>query len=99
MKLGVYTAILHDKPLPEALRVINQLGLESAEINSGGFVPSPHLPDDVLSSATRREEYLGEFAAAGRELTALNCNGNPLDPTPGRGGKKAPANLRSNEVA
>ena len=39
MKLGVYTAVLHDKPLPEALRVIKGLGLESAEINSGGFVP------------------------------------------------------------
>ena len=48
MKLGVYTAILHDKPLPEALRVIKGLGLESAEINSGGFVPEPHLPADLL---------------------------------------------------
>ena len=74
MKLGVYTAILHDKPLAEALRVVRELGLEAAEINSGGFVPSPHLPDDVLTSATRREEYLGAFAAAGVELAALNCN-------------------------
>jgi sugar phosphate isomerase/epimerase len=99
MKLGVYTAILHDKPLPEALRVIKQLGLESAEINSGGFLPSPHLPDDVLTSATRREEYLGEFAAAGVELTALNCNGNPLDPTRERSEKHAADLLRSIEVA
>jgi len=44
MKLGVYTACLHDKPLTEALEILSDLGLDSAEINSGGFVPSPHLP-------------------------------------------------------
>ena len=44
MKLGVYTAILHDKPLREALEVIASLGLTGAEINAGGFLPTPHLP-------------------------------------------------------
>ena len=52
MKLGVYTAILHDRPLPEALEVIASLGLTGAEINAGGFLPTPHLPvDDLLSGA------------------------------------------------
>jgi sugar phosphate isomerase/epimerase len=99
VKLGVYTAVLHDKPLPEALRTIKDLGLTSAEINSGGFVPEPHLPGDLLESETARQEYLGEFQAAGVELTALNCNGNPLDPNPGRGRKHAADILRSIEVA
>ena len=44
MKLGVYTAILHDRPLREALEVIASLGLSGAEINAGGFLPTPHLP-------------------------------------------------------
>ena len=83
MKLGVYTAVLHDKPLPEALRIIAELGLSSAEINSGGFVPAPHLPIDAIrADQDARDEYLGHFAAAGVELTALNCNGNPLHPDP-----------------
>jgi sugar phosphate isomerase/epimerase len=99
MRLGVYTAVLHDKPLPEALRVIKDLGLESAEINSGGFVPEPHLPPDLLGSETARQDYLGEFEAAGVTLTALNCNGNPLDPTPARREKHAEDILRSIEVA
>ena len=52
MKLGVYTAILHDKPLREALEIIASLGLTGAEINAGGFLPTPHLPvDDLLSGA------------------------------------------------
>ena len=38
MKLGAYTACLHDKPLAEALDILADLGLNSAEINSGGFL-------------------------------------------------------------
>jgi len=83
VKLGAYTAVLHDKPLTETLRILRDLGLESAEINSGGFLPAPHLPiADIRASNDAREEYLGQFAAAGVTLTALNCNGNPLHPDP-----------------
>jgi sugar phosphate isomerase/epimerase len=83
MKLGAYTACLHDKPVEEALQILRDLGLDSAEINSGGFLPAVHLPiDAVRSSETARDEYLGLFAAEGITLTALNCNGNPLHPDP-----------------
>jgi sugar phosphate isomerase/epimerase len=83
MKLGAYTACLHDQPLPTALQTLRELGLDSAEINSGGFLPPVHLPvEDLRSSEDARQEYLGLFADAGITLTALNCNGNPLDPNP-----------------
>ncbi|HZA80055.1 MAG TPA: sugar phosphate isomerase/epimerase [Actinomycetes bacterium] len=83
MKLGAYTACLHDQPLPEALATLRDLGLDSAEVNSGGFLPAPHLPiEQVRASRAAREEYLGQFAEAGITLTALNCNGNPLHADP-----------------
>ncbi len=83
MKLGVYTAILHDRELPEALDVLVELGLEGAEINVGGFLPARHLPiREVMTSDSARDEYLAEFAARGITITALNCNGNPLHPDP-----------------
>ena len=57
------------------------LGLTSVEVNSGGFIPAPHLHvDGLLASASAREDYLGVYADKGMELTALNCNGNPLSP-------------------
>jgi len=100
MKLGAYTACLHDRPLPAALAVLAELGLESAEINSGGFIPEPHLPiADVLASEQARQEYLGVFAEHGITLTALNCNGNPLHPHPAVREKHAADLLRSLEVA
>ena len=83
MRLGVYTAILHDRPLPDALAVIRDLGLDGAEINSGGFLPPVHLPiDDLLAGRLDPAGYLAAFDAAGVALTGLNCNGNPLHPDP-----------------
>ena len=84
MKFGVYTAILHDRPLPDALAVIRDLGLDAAEINVGGFLPPVHMPtiDEILTSDTARDDYLGIFAEAGVELAGLNANGNPLHPDP-----------------
>jgi sugar phosphate isomerase/epimerase len=81
IKLGVYTAILHEYELPEALKTIKDLGLDGAEINAGGFIGTPHLPvADILASDTAVDDYLGTFAEAGVSLTGLNVNGNPLHP-------------------
>jgi sugar phosphate isomerase/epimerase len=90
MKLGAYTACLHDRPLPEALDVLKSNGLTSAEVNTGGFIPSPHCHLDLLlSSEQARRDYLDVFTSRGMELTGLNCNGNPLNPLPGVGPKHA----------
>jgi sugar phosphate isomerase/epimerase len=100
MKLGAYTACLHDRSLDETLRILGELGLTSAEINTGGFIGAPHLPiDDILASTGAREDYLGRFAAAGITLTGLNVNGNPLNPDPKVGPKHAADLHRTIEVA
>lgn len=81
MKLGVYTAVLHDRPLEDALDVIAALGLDAAEINAGGFLPPVHIPiDAVIESQSARDDYLGVFDAKGVALAGLNANGNPLHP-------------------
>jgi sugar phosphate isomerase/epimerase len=100
MKLGAYTACLHDRSLPETLKILQDMGLTSAEINAGGFVPSPHLPiGAVLSSAAARQDYLGQFADAGIALTGLNVNGNPLNPDPEVGPEHAEDLRRAIEIA
>ena len=100
LKLGAYTACLHDRPLAEALEVLESNGLTSVEINTGGFIPSPHCHVDLLlSSEQARTDYLAEFSSRGMELTGLNCNGNPLNPLPGIGPKHADDLLRTIELA
>jgi sugar phosphate isomerase/epimerase len=100
LKLGAYTACLHDRPLEDALDVLQAHGLTSVEVNTGGFIPSPHCPvDALLASESARERYLGIFAERGMELTGLNCNGNPLNPLPGIGPKHADDVRRTVELA
>ena len=66
MKLGVYTAVLHDRPLRDAISAIRSLGLAGAEINAGGFLPTPHLPvEELLSGRVEPVEYLAAFAETG----------------------------------
>jgi sugar phosphate isomerase/epimerase len=100
LKLGAYTACLHDRPLAEALDVLQANGLTSVEVNTGGFIPSPHCHVDLLlASAQARRDYLETFTARGMELTGLNCNGNPLNPLPGVGPKHADDLRRTIELA
>jgi sugar phosphate isomerase/epimerase len=100
MKLGAYTACLHDRPLPDALKLLAELGLTSAEINAGGFIPAPHLPlDQIRSGAAGVQDYLALFDQAGIALTGLNVNGNPLHPDPEVGPKHADDLRAAIEVA
>ena len=100
LKLGAYTACLHDRPLEAALDVLGANGLTSVEVNTGGFIPSPHCHVDLLlASDQARADYLGEFSSRGMELTGLNCNGNPLNPLPGVGPKHADDLRRTIELA
>ncbi|QRZ61488.1 sugar phosphate isomerase/epimerase [Rothia sp. ZJ932] len=90
MKLGVYSAILHDRTLEEALKVVSSLGLKGYELNTGGFLPPVHVPiDEILNQPELAEDYLSIFRAAGVEIAGLNCNGNPLHPNREIGEKHA----------
>lgn len=101
MKLGVYNAILHDRPLPEALAVISELGLTGIELNTGGFLPPVHVPniDEILSSDTARDDFLGVYEGTGVQIAGLNCNGNPLHPNRVIGDKHAEDIRRSVRLA
>ena len=101
MKLGLYNAILHDRPLPEAIKVVADLGLTGLEINTGGFLPAVHVPtfDDILVSDTARDDFLGLFEGTGVSIAGLNANGNPLHPNPAIGKKHAEDIRRSIRLA
>ena len=101
MKLGVYNAILHDRPLEDAIKVIADLGLNGIEINSGGFLPPVHIPeiDEIITDPAAAKVYLARFDGTGVEIAGLNCNGNPLHPNPVIGEKHAEDIRRSIRVA
>ena len=49
LKLGAYTACLHDRTLDETLKILGELGLASAEILAG---PSPDLLREAYAAVT-----------------------------------------------
>lgn len=101
MKLGVYNAILHDRPLEDAIKVIADLGLNGIEVNSGGFLPPVHIPDidEIIADPAAARAYLARFDGTGVEIAGLNCNGNPLHPNPIIGDRHAEDVRRSIRAA
>ena len=91
MKLGVYDAILHDRSLTDALKVVADLGLEGLEINSGGFLKPHHIPQlaEIAACQDAAKNYLRRFEGTGVAIAGLNCNGNPLHPNKEIGDKHA----------
>ncbi len=101
MRLGLYDAILHDRPLEDALRVVAANGLTGIELNTGGFLPSVHVPDvdAILVDDAVRDAFLARFAGTGVVIAGLNCNGNPLHPDPAIGPTHADDVRRSIRLA
>ena len=52
MKLGLYSAVLHDRSLPDAIQVVASIGLTGLEINTGGFLPAVHIAAGVAGVMT-----------------------------------------------
>ena len=76
MKLGVYNAILHDRPLEDAIKVIADLGLNGIEINSGGFLPPVHIPeiDEIIADPAAAKAYLARFDGTSTPTRSLGIN-------------------------
>ena len=83
MKLGVYNAILHDRPLEDAIKVIAGLGLNGIEINSGGFLPPVHIPeiDEIITDPAAAKAYLAHFDGTGVEITGSTATAILFTPT------------------
>ncbi len=80
MKIGLYTDSLPHLPFEAMLDWCAANGLESVEIGTGNFSPSPHANlANLLASSAARSEFLGAVARRRLQLAAFNCAGNVLD--------------------
>ena len=81
MKLGVFTCLLGNLPLDEALAYFKSRGIEMVEIGCGGYPGNSHAdPDILLNDAAKLEEFKATVAKHGLEISALSCHGNPVHP-------------------
>ena len=86
MKIGLFTESLDDLSFEDALDWCVSHEIEAVEIGTGNFSSSPHCDLDALvNDKSAREAFLGAMRDRGLVLSALNCNGNLLDPDADRG--------------
>ncbi len=81
MKLGVFTTLLSNLPLEDALKYFRSLGIEMVEIGCGGFPGNAHAnPEILLNDAGKLDEFKALIEKYGLQISALSCHGNPLHP-------------------
>lgn len=81
MKLGVFTTLLSNLPLGQALEYFTSLGIEMVEIGCGGFPGNAHAnPELLLRDDAKLREFQETIARYGVAISALSCHGNPVHP-------------------
>jgi sugar phosphate isomerase/epimerase len=82
MKLSCCTDSLGHLAFEDMLDYLSARGVKAVEMTTGGWSSAPHVRmDELVASAEAREAFLGELSSRGMEIAALNCSGNPLDPS------------------
>ena len=81
MKLGVFTCLLQNLPLEEALKYFKSLGIEMIELGCGGFPGNAHCdPETLLNDENKFNEFVSTIKKYDMEISALSCHGNPVHP-------------------
>ena len=100
MKIGLFTDSLPDLAFTAALDWIAAQGIEAVEIGTGNFSRAAHCDlARLVHDADARAEFSAAIKSRGLTLSALNCNGNLLDPHPERGERSRDTFYRTVQAA
>ena len=81
MKLGVFTCLLGNLPLEDALKYFSSLGIQMVEIGCGGFPGNDHAdPEHLVKDEKALEAFKAVIQKYGLAISALSCHGNPVHP-------------------
>ncbi|HEX4083556.1 MAG TPA: sugar phosphate isomerase/epimerase, partial [Chthoniobacteraceae bacterium] len=81
MKVGVFSAILSNLPLEQALDHIAGLKCDCVEIGTGAYPGNAHCdPAKLLADDGKLVEFAAAVRERGLEISSLSCHGNPLHP-------------------
>ena len=85
MKIGIFTALFHDKPLEEALDIIAEAGIQAVELGAGAYPGTRHLDDaggieKLIKDEGARKNLRKTIESRGLTLDSLSVHGNPLHP-------------------
>ena len=80
MRVGVFTALLSQLPLPEVLKKLAALHITTVELPTGNYVGDAHCKLSMLDNPSALAEFKKIISDHGVTISALSCHGNPLHP-------------------
>jgi sugar phosphate isomerase/epimerase len=83
MQLGVFNPLFGNLDFDDMLKMFAELGLQTVEIATGGFVGDSHCkPAELLADTKQLESFRASITRHNLHISALSCHGNPLHPGP-----------------
>jgi sugar phosphate isomerase/epimerase len=82
MKVGVFTPLLSQLPLPAVLDKLKKLNIDTVELGTGNYPGDAHCKLTMLDDARALGEFKKLIADQGFTISALSCHGNALHPNP-----------------
>jgi sugar phosphate isomerase/epimerase len=80
MRVGVFTPLLSQLPLPAVLKKLAALHIDTVELATGNYVGDAHCKLSMLENSAALAEFRKVLADNGAKISALSCHGNPLHP-------------------
>lgn len=84
MKVGVFTPLLSQLPLPAVLEKLRKLHIDTVELGTGNYPGDAHCKLSLLDDARALSELKKVLADHGASISALSCHGNALHPDKAR---------------
>src|SRR5450432_145674 len=82
--IGVFDPAFPDLTLDQLVDKYASLGVEAAEIGTGGYPNNKHCPiDDLLADPAKLNAWRKKFDDRNIQIATLSCHGNPVHPDKG----------------
>jgi len=79
--IGVFDPAFPDLTLDQLVEKYQELGVEAAEIGTGGYPNNKHCPlDDLLADPANMRAWHKKFEDHNIVVATLSCHGNPVHP-------------------
>lgn len=95
MKVGVFTPLLSQMPLPTVLDKLAALGIHTVELGAGNYPGDAHCSLAMLDSPQALAGFRQMLADHGASISALSCHGNPLHPDSARAARDRDVSRRT----
>jgi sugar phosphate isomerase/epimerase len=79
--IGVFDPAFPDLTLDQLVERYQQMGVEAAEIGTGGYPNNKHCPmDELLADPAKLRAWKKKFDDHNIQVATLSCHGNPVHP-------------------